>query len=45
MKPKVINVIEDPESAILKCICAKATCRSDEEQLELEQAVRLFGQI
>lgn len=40
-KPKVINIIEDPETVMVKCICAKTTCRSDDEQLELEQAV--FG--
>jgi len=37
-KPKVINIIEDPETVMVKCICAKTTCRSDDEQLELEQA-------
>jgi hypothetical protein len=38
LKPKVIRVIEDAELVILKCMCAKTTCRTDEEQLEIEEA-------
>jgi len=37
-KPKTISVVEDAESVILKCMCARTTCRGDEEQLALEEA-------
>jgi hypothetical protein len=42
-KSKVINVVEDAESAILKCMCARSTCRTDEEQLAIEEAEDEFA--
>jgi hypothetical protein len=38
LKPKTLHIVDDAEAVLLKCMCDRTTCRTDEEQLLLEEA-------